>query len=238
MRGRAYELAGYMAGIGEQLALSCTAEREYEAWKDAPAEYDPIEIEMGQRSMAELAVHYVVAVAHGLFNLACRTVALDATLHPVMAHKKQLNTACPPFSEERDDWPTASEAKVDKLSEIARRSAIPEVQRIIEPIATFLSSPEWKKLDDCRGETFHRWRGQSAGMTGVGKGSPWEDNGVTSAIHSGADLMGTDAPTRRAQETMTIASESRKRLIQTMTQLEECLLALIAATTSTTVAIH
>ena len=34
-KGRLYELAGYMAGAGEQLALACLADHEFSQWVSA-----------------------------------------------------------------------------------------------------------------------------------------------------------------------------------------------------------
>jgi hypothetical protein len=231
-RGRLYVIAGCMAGVGEQLGLAAAAELEYRSWLSMTTVRDAIEAEMGKRAMAELAVHYLVAINHGLFNIACRCVALDVALHAELA--RRIKSTFPPFSETRRDWPTASSDRVKSLEQIAKSSSVAEIQQSVEPLATFLQSPEWRQLDDCRGENFHRWRAQSAGMTGAAKKSPWEDSQVASSIHLGADLLGVDGVGTLAADTMDTAARGRELLVPTMRQFEQRLFAVIEATTGVT----
>jgi hypothetical protein len=140
---RLYELAGCRAGVGEQVGLACTAERDYLGWERMKLEgVEAVEAEMAKRALAEIVGHYVLGAGHGLFNLAARTVALDEALKSDLRSK--LDTDFPPLSEQWKDWPSANSTKAKKLQTVARSSVIPEIRIVTDPIVTLVASGEWE----------------------------------------------------------------------------------------------
>jgi hypothetical protein len=112
-RGRSSELAGLLAGSGEQFALALAALAEAELWslyrRANPPDLESDEgrvldagQEMAQRAMAELASYYLLGVGHAMANVTARTLALDTTRHPQLLDS--LGSWFPVGSEESRDW--------------------------------------------------------------------------------------------------------------------------------------
>ena len=105
-KDRLYELAGYMAGAGEQLGLACLADHEFSLWSSADqSSAEPHEIvatEMAQRALAELESYYVIGVGHALANMTGRILALDPALKPHLAAAKYIETTFTPLSDARN----------------------------------------------------------------------------------------------------------------------------------------
>lgn len=230
---RLYELAGCRAGVGEQVGLACTAERDYLGWERMKLEgVEAVEAEMAKRALAEVVGHYVLGAGHGLFNLAARTVALDGALKSDL--RRKLGTDFPPLSEQRKDWPPAANGKT--LQAVARSSVIPEIRSVADPIVTLVASVEWKRLNDARGSDFHRWRVQTDGIAGVAKRSPWKrGDGVRSLEIGVTRPLGEDAQAKLAAKTLRIAVAARHELVKAASSFEHVFADAVGASTRLTV---
>jgi hypothetical protein len=228
---RLYELAGCRAGIGEQVGLACTAERDYLGWDQLKFEgVEAVEAEMAKRALAEVVGYYVLGAGHGLFNLAARTAALDQTLKNAL--KSKLRTDFPPLSERVGDWPPASLATAVKLQAVARGSQIAEIQVVADPILALVKSVEWRQLNDARGSNFHRWRVQTEGIFGVAKRSPWKKGEGVRILEGGVgQQLGKDAQRELAAETLRIAVAARDELVKAARSFESVFADAVAATT-------
>jgi hypothetical protein len=85
-KDRLYELAGYVAGAGEQLGLACLADHEFSLWSSvelsSAGPHEIVAAEMARRALAELESYYVIGVGHALANMTGRVLALDPDLKP------------------------------------------------------------------------------------------------------------------------------------------------------------
>jgi hypothetical protein len=230
---RLYEIAGCRAGVGEQVGLACTAERDYLGWGQVTLEgAEAVEAEMAKRALAEVVGHYVLGAGHGLFNLAARTVALDQTLKGDLRSK--LGTDFPPLSEQRRDWPQASRAAT--LQRVARGSAVPEIQGVADPVVALVTSDEWERLNDARGSDFHRWRVQTDGIAGVAKQPPWaKGDGVRSLEIGAVRPLGEGAQAKLAEKTLGIAVAARHELVKAAASFGHVFAGAVGATTRLTV---
>jgi hypothetical protein len=180
-RGRSSELAGLLAGSGEQFALALAALAEAELWsrhrRANPPDLDSDEgrvlgagQEMAQRAMAELASYYLLGVGHAVANVTARTLALDTTRHPQLLDA--LGSWFPVGSEESRDWLSINQDTVRRLRRLGKTGSA-AIQIICEPATAILQAPEWQELSRLRGAHYHRRRPQSAGVMGVPLASPW-----------------------------------------------------------------
>jgi hypothetical protein len=180
-RGRSSELAGLLAGSGEQFALALAALAEAELWsrhrRANPPDLDSDEgrvldagQEMAQRAMAELASYYLLGVGHAVANVTARTLALDTTRHPQLLDA--LGSWFPVGSEESRDWLSLSRDTVRPLRRLGKTGSA-AIQIIGEPATALLQAPEWQQLSRLRSAHYHRRRPQSAGVMGVPLASPW-----------------------------------------------------------------
>jgi hypothetical protein len=214
-KGRLYELAGYMAGAGEQLALACLADHEFGQWASvdpSPARsHEKVAAEMAQRALAELESYYVISVGHALANMTGRVLALDPGLHQHLSGAKYVKTTFTPFSDARQDWLSMNPKVARALQEAAAQSDIPSFAGLADPAAGLAGSKPWRELDEVRGEHFHRWRSQSTGMTGAPKSSPWSPDSGTLRIGAGR-LLGQDPRDPTAASVRQAAAEAREAL--------------------------
>jgi hypothetical protein len=203
--GRGRELAGLIAGAGEQLALGLAALLEAELWRlyrrDTPTATLALDEmgkravdasqEMGHRAMAELATYYLLATGHTLANVTVRGLALDSRLHPVLLDS--LGGWCPVGSSDPKDWLSLNRDTARTLRRVANKTASPVFQRLAEPASALVLSPEWQEVDQLRGAHYHRRRPQSAGIAGVPLASPWVfSTGVMSMEFGGGEYMDGD----------------------------------------------
>ena len=85
--------------------------------------------------------------------------------------------------------------------------------QLADPAARLASSDPWRALDEVRGEHFHRWRSQSAGMTGAPKYSPWSRSPGSSTMSVGAGrLIGQDPGDATAAGARQAVAEAREAL--------------------------
>ena len=176
---RLRELFGCIGALGEQVTLACAAARDLAEAKALP---DSPQAELIRRAWAEHTVHWTMAAGHMLLNIVGRTVALDPAVHPHLlnnedangdkARKKAITTLFPCESEAHVDWPTLSQRNANYLRRAAAESAVPAVVEVGDLIHQLAIDPQWKAMSDLRGEAFHRWRAQTAGVSTTTKRSP------------------------------------------------------------------
>ena len=152
-RGRSSELAGLLAGSGEQFALALAALAEAELWsrhrRANPPDLESDEgrvldagQEMAQRAMAELANYYLLSVGHAVANVTGRTLALDTTRHPQLLDA--LGSWFPVGSEESRDWLSLNRDTVRPLRRLAKTGSA-AIQVIAEPATALVQAPEWQE---------------------------------------------------------------------------------------------
>lgn len=231
---RMYEIAGCLAGMGEQLGLACTVERDYVGWETLDLDGDEaIEAEMAKRALAEVVAHYILAAGHGLTNVTGRSVALDHNLHELL--QKQCKTSFPPLSDKREDWLSANRGMAKKLRCVARTSGIAEIRTVADPIAEMTGSNAWDDLIDGRGADFHRWRVQTAGIAGAAKRSPWQHReGVRTMELAFGQVLSADNEARLAAETMAMAIAARAQLVAGIEAFMPMFQGAVGATTAMT----
>lgn len=237
-RGRLYEVFGLMASIGEQFGLACTCVREFRSWIAAPPNKDEdgaVGDEMAKRAVSELLGHFVIGVAHSLFNTAARTVAIDINLHPELA--KRFRTSFPPLAGDRSHWLTFNKTNTDQLRRVARKSKTAAVRAVADPVYTFARTDAWARLDELRGEDFHRWRPQSAGIAGVEKHQPWipSSDGESHTLTIGLPtILGADGNARLADTVFEVAMAALEAELSLMDEFDEVFVQAINATTNLT----
>jgi hypothetical protein len=231
---RMYEIAGCLAGMGEQLGLACTAERDYVGWETLDLDGDEaIEAEMAKRALAEVLAHYTLAAGHGLTNVTGRSIALDHTLHELL--QTQCKTSFPPLSDKREDWLSANRSMARKLQRVARTSGIPEIRTVADPVVGMTESEAWYDLIDGRGADFHRWRVQTAGICGAAKQSPWRHGeGFRTIELAFGQVLSAENEARLAAETMAMAMAARAQLVTAIEAFMPMFQAAVAETTAMT----
>jgi hypothetical protein len=216
-KDRLYELAGFMAGAGEQLALACLADHEFSLWMSAALPSAPLHekvaAEMAQRALAELESYYVIGAGHALANLTGRALALDPSLRQHLATKKYIKSEFRPLSDAREDWVSLNSNVARALRAVAVMSGIPEFHHLADPAVDLAGSAAWRALDSVRGEHFHRWRSQSSGMTGAPKSSPWSDSENSRSMSVGAGrLLGQGSQDATAAGVWQVVADARESL--------------------------
>jgi hypothetical protein len=205
--------------VGEQLGLACTAALNYASWPNATDPNDSLDIEMAKRALAEMVGYFVMGCAHGLLNVSGRVVALDADLRALLRSSK-LRTDFPPFSEGQNDWKSLSMRNTDALRSVALMAKDPQVRRVGVAVGKLARSRAWKDLDKSRGEDFHRWRPQSAGIAGAVKQSPWKRIGKTGSHYKmsggGIRVLGVDSAAKLAAEVFLTARRALDAVVDAM----------------------
>jgi hypothetical protein len=215
---RMYELAGYMAGAGEQLGLACLADHEFSLWESADLasarSHEKVAAEMAMRALAELQSYYVIGVGHALANVTGRLLALDPGLHQHLTDDKFIGTGFPPLSDARQDWLSMNAKVARALRKIAAKSGMPSFVCLADPAVGLACGDAWRELDEIRGAHFHRWRSQSIGMTGAPKSSPWSLSPGSKAMSVGAGrLIGQDPRDATAARARQAAATAREALL-------------------------
>ena len=169
---RLRELFGCMGALGEQATLAVAAARDL---ADAAAAPESPRAELVRRAWAEHVIHWTMAAGHMFQNVAGRTVALDPTVRPHLVERqgatsetsrvKALGTAFPHESDAKRDWPTFNRSHANYVKRAAAESSVPEVMAVGELLHRVAVDPRWVAMTALRGEAFHRWRAQTAGVS-------------------------------------------------------------------------
>ena len=220
---RMYEVGGMMAAIGEQLGLACLSSYEVTNWKALRTGSADQEVarEMSCRALVELQAHYVLAMGHSLANLAGRVIAMDVDLRADLL--RHLKTDFPPYSEDRKDWIQLS--LVSKLQSIARSCVHGDMEGVVTPVLDLANSTAWTVLEESRGQDFHRWRPQTAGLRGAASGAfgAVESGGAKSYSITGGQLLGSDVATKLAANSWITTKDAMSEICTAMRRFEPSL---------------
>lgn len=219
---RVAELLGCMDSTSERFGLALAAGNEVAIWQHvrdgAPQDrWAHGQIEMSQRAMAELFGYYLLGTGHMLASIVLRSLALERALRPVLLDL--LGASCVVHSVAGPDWPSLNVDTCRKLRKVARNSGHPALHALVGPITTIVQSQAWTKLDELRGEDYHRRRPSSAPLDGAPLGSAWRlgPDGRTRSL-----MIGTSRPTdndQRATEMSTVMFGVEALLLATLPQL-------------------
>lgn len=120
-------------------------------------------------------MHWSMAAGHMLHNVAGRAIALDSDVRPHLlerqdatserARAKALRTDFPPESDAHRDWPTLNRTNANYIRRAAAESSIPEVGALGDLVHRVVVDQRWVAMASLRGEAFHRWRAQTAGVS-------------------------------------------------------------------------
>lgn len=229
---RMYEMGGVMAATGERLALSVTAEYELMCWDLQEAAEGPpaTEREMARRALAELEGTYALSVGHALANVAGRAIALEPSLRPVL--EREVRTAFPPASACRGDWIALSSVSV--LMRVASAAGAADLVALVQVPLRLRGERVWQCLEESRGEDFHRWRPQSAGIAGASPGAFGRvRHDGTRAYEFGTDrVIGRSLPAKLADDVRATARAALDLLPATLTELDTALVPVIERLTA------
>jgi hypothetical protein len=169
---RLRELFGCMGALGEQAMLAVAAARDLAYAVAAP---DSPRAELVRRGWAEHVIHWTMAAGHMFQNVVGRTVALDPDVRPHLVERqaaasdesraKALGTLFPQESDAAKDWPTFNKTHANYVKRAARESLFPEVVAVGDVLHRVAVDPRWVAMSALRGEAFHRWRAQTAGVS-------------------------------------------------------------------------
>lgn len=124
------------------------------------------------RFFAESQANAIVIALHGLANVSARSLEFDGEL--TSAELKELRVSRADFmpgSTSRSAWLSWSHFLITKIGAIAMsRSA--EMQTMAAELDKISRDSALVALLDLRNTQYHRWRGESAGVTGIALGTP------------------------------------------------------------------
>lgn len=101
-----------------------------------------------------------------------------------------------PWAESRGSWVSLNVSTAKALSEAAERIPHQSIQDIAATISSLQASDEWRRLDEQRGEDFHRWRRESSILAGVDatSGSVLEVCDASGRVAGKQHLLGAGNP--------------------------------------------
>lgn len=217
-RDRTFDLVGLMASTGERLGLSYGAAFEVALWAAAREQSGAPDLnhELAMRAMAEAQCLFVMGAGHSFANVAVREIALDPKRRQALAKrlKGSSKRTFAPFSNEKRDYVSMNSDACTVFGEVASEMGGSYLKGVIEPVVEFGKGEAWAKLDERRGEDFHRWRLQTDGIAGVSRQTPWSvENGVGTL---GIGSQSYDDARGLADEVSHVATEAMLELARAM----------------------
>ena len=215
---RLRELFGCMGALGEQVTLACAAARDLSAVKAMP---ESPRAELVRRAWAEHVMHWTMAAGHMFQNVVGRTVALDPAVRPHLVGQrdaagvpaasrvKALGTVFPSESDANKDWPTFNKTNANYLRRAAAESDVSEVIAIGRLIHRVVVDRRWVTMTALRGEAFHRWRAQTAGVSTMTRR-------MTRIVGADGLLPGGVLPDVRGPERSAKAVDSAESALETL----------------------
>jgi hypothetical protein len=167
------EIHGIFGVIGEQVLVATEVEVEKAIVVGRLATLaggsDPSRAALSRslRFFAEGQGNALVVAGHGLANLTARTLALDPAFDA--SHLKQAQIVPADFvprSEARGAWTSLTHGVRAAMVQAASGYAS-EMQTLAAEVADVQADPAVATLFDLRNTQYHRWRGESPGVTGV-----------------------------------------------------------------------
>ena len=167
------EIHGLFGTVGELVFVSMEAEVEKELLRralEAPNIEPPMSaaLKRSMRVFAEVQMNDLIVLGHQLANLTLRTMMLtDSHVSSDQPTNRRRDTP-EPGSHEFKAWVSLNDECVGKLLVVAKRTQIPELSELATSLCG-LTGPNrpWQELYKLRNEQYHRWRGESPGVTGV-----------------------------------------------------------------------
>ena len=147
-----------------------------------------------------------------------RLTALDASFRAPL--KESVGSIFPPYSEARADWPTMF--KISKsLGKVFETKTAVDLARVSKLVGDLAASPAWIALESSRGEDFHRWRPQSAGLTGAARGGfgTTNDEGVKLYEFFGGQEIGRALSAKYAHELRATGETALRAVCDCMTAM-------------------
>lgn len=195
------ETHGILGVIGEQVLVAIEAEIEKDLVRRALVALPTTTVEhksavsahlsRSLRFFAEGQGNAVVIGLHGLINLFARTLEFDADLS---ASELQMlgvsRTEFAPGATARNAWLSWSASKISQLVTMAStRSTV--TQAFAHEVAKVSQEQAIVDLLELRNTQYHRWRGESAGVTGIAHGEPPAIDVLASgqAVTIGKDML-------------------------------------------------
>lgn len=172
--GRMYEVAGRAAAAGEQLGLALAALSDAHEWLD-PANEEKRTRDMGARATAEVAGYYAKGAAHGLANVAIRTLMTHPSTADGLNIAFKSAKGFAPFSEAPGAWVSLNAHVAAKVVDAIPDNFGPAVQSLGSLLVDLVEDPQWDALADRRDVDYHRWRPQSI-AGGVAPQTPWDSS--------------------------------------------------------------
>lgn len=164
---------GIIGAVGEEVLVAIEAEVEKQIAHDLLAKLNPDDYvkraaySRSLRFFAEGQGNAIVVAAHGIANLTVRTFALDPNFQV---------SALRPLSVKAVDFMPKSTAKSAWLSFNKRTAAVlqavaatlhPKMQVLANELVVLADDAALTNLIDLRNAHYHRWRGETPGVTGV-----------------------------------------------------------------------
>ena len=235
---RLRELFGCMGALGEQATLAVASARDL---ADAVTAPESPRTELIRRGWAEHVMHWTMAAGHMLQNVVGRAAALDPTVRPYLVERQDatseqsrsnaLGTAFPHESDAQLDWPTFNKRNANYVRRAAAASSVPEVVAVGEMLHRVAVDPRWVAMNELRGEAFHRWRAQTAGVSTTNRRA-------TRIVGDDGLLPGGVAPDVRGPEGSAKATEcaesALKLLGDALDEFDDLLPQLLRSLTATT----
>jgi hypothetical protein len=172
--GRMYEIAGRAAAAGEQLGLALAALSDAHEWMD-PANETRRGRGMGARATAEVSGYYAKGAAHGLANVALRTLTMNEKVEAELTKRFKSAKGFEPFSEAKGVWQSLNEPVADDIVAAIPATFGPEMQLLDSLLVDLVKDPAWIALANRRDVDYHRWRPQSI-SGGVEPEMPWDSS--------------------------------------------------------------
>lgn len=165
------EIHGLFGLAGEAVLVSIEAEAEKVLLRrviDRGDESGPLTAIRwrAMRFFAEGQANHLVTAGHLVANLTLRTLAL----HP--GGLEAIGRALPrwhaePRASTRNGWISLNSSQARSIARAARHLASPALVALAEHLNRVTAhESSWAALNDLRGEQYHRWRGESPGVSG------------------------------------------------------------------------
>jgi hypothetical protein len=229
------EIHGMIGVIGEQVLVAAEAEIEKAIASkrlDAlPLGMDAVRASLSRslRFFAEGQANALIVAAHGLANLTLRTLALDpafAVEHVKKAGVSKVDFA--PGSEAKKAWVSLTETTCEVFAAAAAAYS-PQMQALANELADAQADHSVSALVDLRNVQYHRWRGESTGVTGVNLHEPTVRQLLQQGVSVGISSEMLPAYTERQAVLDELVSTGREALDALVGRLDRFLIAWHAA---------
>lgn len=163
------------------------------------------------RFFAEAQANAIVIALHGLANIAARSLEFDAELTEaeLKEHLKVTRADFYPGSARRNAWRSWTGDLITRIVAMAS-SRSPKTQAMAHELRAISSESAITDLLELRNTLYHRWRGESPGVTGI----PFDAIPAADVLSSGQHVsFGAEIPPYQAQGALdAVVSVSREAL--------------------------